>query len=186
MLTDFSLWLIYFSSYLLDYFLILGILVCKKWKMHVEKKNLFWNGTDIAAWGILIVLIAISVIVIVRIRKLEMNERVKFFPDKNITIEMLGYIVAQIITVASTILTKWWIPIDLIIFVLTGVIFVRSKAVHHSPLFVFPLRNKIYSSGNKIIITNYSLEEMRMAQEDSEDGLEARQLTKGIYYIRKK
>lgn len=54
-----------------------------------------------------------------------------------------------------------------------------------SPLFVFPLCNKIFQSDNCIFITNYTLQEMKIAQEDNSDGLVARELTNNIYYVRK-
>ena len=53
------------------------------------------------------------------------------------------------------------------------------------PLFVFPLCNKIFQSDNCIFITNYTLQEMKIAQEDNSDGLVARELTNNIYYVRK-
>ncbi|MCR5100133.1 MAG: hypothetical protein K6B41_02110 [Butyrivibrio sp.] len=106
--------------------------------------------------------------------------------EENITIQLLGYITAQIITIATTMFNNYWIPIDIMIFLIVGIIFVRSKAVYHGLLFVFPLLNTIYTSGNKIIITNYSKQELRIAQEESCDGIEARELTEGVYYIRKK
>jgi hypothetical protein len=55
-----------------------------------------------------------------------------------------------------------------------------------SPLFVCPLCNKVFQSDKYVFITNYTLQEMKIAQEDNPpDGLEARELTNRIYYIRK-
>ena len=63
--------------------------------------------------------------------------------------------------------------------------FVKSKAVYTSPLFVVPLGNRIYQAGEDVIITNYSLQEMRIEQEDTSDGLEARELANRVFYVRK-
>lgn len=87
--------------------------------------------------------------------------------------------------VATTIYSDWWIPINLVLFVTVGVFFVKSKNVHMSPLFVFPLCNKVFQSDKYVFITNYTLQEMKIAQEDNPDGLEARELTNRIYYVRK-
>ena len=48
-----------------------------------------------------------------------------------------------------------------------------------------PNRNKIYESGDNIIITRYSMQGMRIEQEDNTDGLEARELTENVFYVRK-
>ena len=69
--------------------------------------------------------------------------------------------------------------------IVVGFFFVKSNAVYTSPLFVVPLGNKIFQSGDDVIITNYSLQEMRMALEDNPDGLEARELTNRVFYVRK-
>ena len=97
----------------------------------------------------------------------------------------MGYVIPQIITLGTTIFTDWWVPINIVLFVIVGVIFVKSKALYHAILFVFPLKNKIYTSGNKTIITSYSLQRLKIAQEDSFDEIEARELTERVYYIRK-
>lgn len=68
---------------------------------------------------------------------------------------------------------------------MVGVFFVKSKAIHTSPLFVVPLGNRIYQAGEDTIITKYSLQEMRLKQEDNPDGLEARELTNRVYFVRK-
>lgn len=186
MLTSLSLWTIYFASYLPDYVLILGILVWKRYVFSRENNVGFWNRTDIVIWMVLLAMILMSIIVARKVSRLEMNTRIKDIPEKNSTIEILGYIIPQIITLATTIFTEWWIPINIVLFVIVGVIFVKSKAVHQALLFVFPLKNKIYTSGDKTIISNYSLQGLKIAQEDSLDGNEARELTEGVYYIRKR
>ena len=186
MLTSLSLWAIYFASYFPDYVLILGILVWKRYVISRDNNIGFWNRTDIGIWILLLAMILISIMVARKVSRLEMNARIKDIPEKNATIEILGYIIPQIITLATTVLAEWWIPINIVLFIIVGVIFVKSKAVHQALLFVFPLRNKIYTAGNKTIITNYSLQGLKIAQEDSLDGIEARELTEGVYYIRKK
>ncbi len=183
MLTTLSLWGIYFASYLVDYVLILIILVAKQ----IIRGNgaIIWKNVDLTTWGILILFFIASILITNRIQKLGMNTRTKIVPEKNITHEMMGYVLAQVVTVATTIFTDWWILINVILFFVFGIFFVRSKAVHTSPLFVVPLGNIILQSGEVVVITNYSLQEMKIAQEDNPDGLEARELTDGVYYVRK-
>ena len=66
-----------------------------------------------------------------------------------------------------------------------GIVFVNSKRIHHGLLFVIPLNYRIYASSEDILITNYSFDEMRIAQQDSEDGLPARELARGIFLVKK-
>ena len=177
MLTTLSLWGIYFASYCVDYVLILTILVAKHF-IRGEKE-------DSLAWGILVAFVVLSLVIIDRVRKIGMNTRIKSIPEKNITHEMIGYLLAQVITVATTLFTDWWVFINALLFVVVGVFFVKSKAIHTSPLFVVPLGNRIYQAGEDTIITKYSLQEMRLKQEDNPDGLEARELTNRVYFVRK-
>ena len=186
MMTTLSLWLIYFASYLANYCIILGILIWKHANVAKISGESFWKDADFVTWGILIGLITTSILISLWVNQLKMNTRVKFIAGKNITIEMLGYIAAQIFTAITTIFTNYWIPINILIFIIVGVIFVKSGAIHHALLFVFPLGNRIYESGEYVIISNFRQEEMRIAQEDELEGLQARELTKGVYYIRKK
>lgn len=114
-----------------------------------------------------------------------MNTRIKSVPEKNITHEITGYVLAQVIALATTVFTDWWIPINLIMFFSFGFYFVKSKAVHTSPVFVIPLGNRIYQSGDDVIITDFTLQEMKIIQEDNPDGIEARELTNRVFYVRK-
>lgn len=186
MLTRLSLWGIYFASYLVDYVLILAILICKRVAFCQNNSVPFWKGADLLVWGILLLFIATSIIITNRIKNIKMNSRVKLIPEKNITHEMTGYLLAQVATAATTVFTDWWIPINIVLFVVFGFFFVGSNKVYTSPLFVVPMGNRIYEAGDSVIITKYSKQAMRIEQEDNPDGLEARELTEKVFYVRKK
>ena len=144
-----------------------------------------WKTDNFLLVGILITFIAAAILITLYMRNVKPNTRIKAVPDKNITYEMAGGLLAQVIAVATTIFSDWWIPINLVLFVTVGVFFVKSKNVHMSPLFVFPLCNRVFQSDEYVFITNYTLQEMKIALEDNPDGLEARELTSRIYYVRK-
>lgn len=184
MLTKLSLWGIYFASYMVDYILILVILISKRVIFCKNNSIQFWKSSDMLIWSILIIFIVVSIVITNKLKNIKMNSRVELIPDKNITHEMTGYLLAQITTAVTTIFSNWWIPINLVLFVVFGFFFVGSNKVHTSPLFVIPMGNKIYESGENIIITKYSKQAMRIAQEDNPDGLEARELTEKVFYIR--
>ncbi len=185
MLTSLSLWAIYFASYLLDYAIILAILIWKRVEFSRVNNTNFWNSESIVTWSVLLIFVIASIIIVERVRQIKMNTRINSVPEKNITYEMTTYLFAQVATVASTVFSDWWIPINMVLFIAFGVFFVKSKAVYASPLFVVPLGNRVLSAGKTMIITNYTLQEMKMAQEDDSDGVQARELTPGVYYVRK-
>ena len=186
MLTKLSLWGIYFASYLVDYVLILAILIYKKVVFYQSNSVPFWKVTDLLIYGILLAFIIGSIIIINRVKNIKMNSRVKVIPEKNITHEMSEYLLAQVVTATTTLFTDWWIPINIVLFLVFGFFFVGSNKVYTSPLFVIPMGNRIYESGENVIITKYSKQAMKIAQEDNPDGLEARELTEKVYYVRNK
>ena len=185
MLTTISLWLIYLASYWPDYILILVIVIIKQFLLSRKNGVPFWDAADYVVWAALLALIAFSFVVAFFVSKMEMNSRIKHIPEKDMTIGIFGYIYPLVITLATTIFTDWWIPVNIVLVIVAGIIFVKSRAVQHLMLFVFPLNNRIFVSGEDILITNYTFDEMRIAQEDSLDGIQARELAKGIYYVRK-
>lgn len=185
MLTTMALWAIYFASYLLDYILILGILIWKKIVFCRTNGIAFLQTIDHFTWGILLVFIVGALIITLKIQNIPMNTRIKSVPDRNITQEMTGYVFAQVVTIATTIFSDWWVLINLTLFIAFGVYFVKSKQVYTSPIFVIPLGNRIYQAGNDVIITKYTLQEMKIKQEDNVNGIEARELTNRVFYVRK-
>ncbi|MBR6422322.1 hypothetical protein IKS86_06390 [bacterium] len=184
MLTKLSWLAIYFASYFIVYFLILVVLIYEHCTSSDYIEYLLSNSVDWICM-ILLLFLLLSLVIAKTVKNAEMNTRIKDVPQKNITLDVCPYFLPQVITCATLIFADWWILIDVVIFVTYGVFFVKSEKVYTALLFVIPLGNKIYQSGDKIIITRYSEEEMRMVLEDSPDGIEARILTKNVFYVRK-
>lgn len=111
MLTTFSLWGIYFASYLIDYILILVIYIMKQAAQTDETVR--WKTDDFLIVGILIVFIVAAILITFYMRHMKPNTRIKAVPDRNITYEMVGGLLAQVTAVATTIYSDWWIPINL-------------------------------------------------------------------------
>lgn len=185
MLTTFSMWAVYFASYFFDYIIILVVLIGKQAAQSCKNNVPFFTVDNSIIWLVLVLFIIVSLFISLKIRNAGMNTRIRIIPEKNITFEITSCVLAQGITIATTIFTDWWIVIDIGVFVVYGLFFVKSGEVHKSPLFVFPLLNRVYKAGENIIITKYGLQEMRIAQEDNPDGLEARELANHIYYVKK-
>lgn len=192
MLTRLSLWGVYTASYFIDYLVLLVISV---WQKISEYKRLdpaptvnffqFCQWSDFLIWGILIGLIIFSLVCSWSLKKLPMNTRVKDSPNDNIIWEVAGYVLAQVLTVLTILLSDYWAIISLAIFVVAGVIFVNSRKVHYSPLFFILMRYSIFQCNNIVAITDYSKEGLRLAIESNSDGVEARELTEKVFLIRK-
>lgn len=107
MLTTLSLWGIYFASYLIDYILILVIYIMKKTTQADEA--VLWEIGDFLIVGILIGFIVAAALITLCMRNMKSNTRIKAVPDKNITYEAVGGLLAQVIAVAAMIYSDWWI-----------------------------------------------------------------------------
>lgn len=192
MLTRLSLWGIYIASYLIDYLVILGISLWHKLNEYnkltqTPKVNflLYCKRTDYLIWVILIVLTVFSIICIRAMKTLPMNTRVKVQPEENIGWEISGYVLAQVMTILTILFSDYWVIVSLIIFFVAGVVFVNSKKVHYSPLFIIPMGYSVFQCENYIAITNYSKDGLRLAIENNPDGVEARELEDKIFLISK-
>lgn len=81
--------------------------------------------------------------------------------------------------------TDYWALICVLIFFITGIIFVKTKKVHFSPIFLIPLGYSIFEiENNNALITEMTKEDIRRFLEDNPDGIEARELERGIYWIK--
>ncbi len=192
MLTKLSLWAIYTASYFIDYLVLLGISI---WQKVSEFKDLkpvpemvffrYCSWTDYLIWGVLFGLILFSLICSRLLRTIPMNTRVKDGPKDNIIWEGAGYILAQVLTILTILLSDYWVIMSLVIFMVTGVIYVNSKKVHYSPIFLIPMGYSVFQCEKSVAITNYSKDGLRLAIESEPDGVEARELAEKVFLIRK-
>lgn len=114
MLTNLYLWLIYTASYSICFILQIVAIIYRVWDHY--KKTLGESRINVVTFVksftvlqdaeviLLIVLIFLSVAVIVSIRKLEYNTRFYDEPDKNVTFDILGCVIAQVFTVLTVVL----------------------------------------------------------------------------------
>ena len=193
MLTELSLWGIYIASYFIDYLVILGISIWKKVSAYNAIKPAptisFWqycNRKDYFTWAILIGLIIFSLACSHIMKEIPMNTRISDKPNDNVIWEIFSYVLAQVLTVLTILFTDYWLVISLVIVAVTGIIFVHSRKIQHSPLFIIPMGYNIFKCEKCIAITNYSMDGLRLAIESNPDGVEARELEEGVFLIRKK
>lgn len=192
MLTKLSLWGIYIASYFIDYLALLGISIWQKVSGFkdlepVPEKGFFryCSWTDYLIWSVLLGLILFSFICSRLLKSIPMNTRVKDKPTDNIIWEVAGYILAQVLTILTILFSDYWVIMSLIIFVVAGVVYVNSKKVHYSPLFLIPMGYSVFQCEKSVAITNYSKDGLRLAIESEPDGVEARELADKVFLIRK-
>lgn len=71
-----------------------------------------WETGDFLIVGILIGFIAVAVLITLCMRNMKPNTRIKIVPDKNITYETVGGLLAQVIAVATMIRQTYDLKVD--------------------------------------------------------------------------
>ncbi len=191
MLSVLSLWSIYTASYLMVYIFLLFVSILKKIECFQQQEGIssffqFCLAEDYVLWGVLVLLIVFSVITTICLNNIKPNTRIKYSPQDDITFEIAGYILSQVLTILTIVFTEYWVPICIAIFVFTGIIFIKSKRIHLSPIFVIPLGYTIHqTSEGKILIIRGSRDRFRRVLVDESDGVEARELETGVYFVKR-
>lgn len=188
MMTDLSKWMLYISSYCIVYTFLLGVSVFNGWKSVenmenksiVEKANLIFSENKYV-WCGLILLIAFSIFYIRHFMRQRNNTRFKKKVEENVVIENFGFLTAIIVTVIlPTALSDCGIWMAVIIFVVAGIAFVLSNGIQTSPVFMM-YGYKTYKCDDGYIITKESREKINILIEDEQDGIEVREIVKGVY-----
>jgi len=194
MFTRFFLWLVYTASYLCCFILEVLVLFYKSWNEFSghstdNKTNVLsflrWLPISILTELVIFTCLTIlSFIVICLLKNVDFNTKIKINPEDNVTYDASQYVLAQIITVLTLVFSNYGILIGIVIFIIGGIYFVRSKKIHQAPLFVIPLGYKIYNSGDKILIMKGSKDRMRLRLQENIDGIPARELEPGIFLVK--
>lgn len=101
--------------------------------------------------------------------------------EENVVIENFGFLTAIIVTVIlPTALSDCGIWMAVIIFVVAGIAFVLSNGIQTSPVFMM-YGYKTYKCDDGYIITKESREKINILIEDEQDGIEVREIVKGVY-----
>ena len=100
---------------------------------------------------------------------------------ENLQIENFGFLTANILTVIlPTAFSDYGIWMAAIIFVFVGITFIFSNGMQTSPVFMV-YGYKTYKCDDGYIITRLSREKINILMEDEQDGIEAREIVKGVY-----
>ena len=135
--------------------------------------------------SILLVLIIFSIFVMARIQKTRMTTRVKYEPKDDVVWEAYTGFLAPVLALAGTFFGDYGLIFSLVIFMVTGIAFVRSKQVHFASVFIFPLCYKLFKAENAVLITRGSRDELRLWLEEEPNGIEAKELAPKVYLVKK-
>ena len=181
MLKAASLWAIYTASYFVDYVLILGIMMWKKLTDTAEKFPKNMNTVDWAVWIILLALIIFSILVMRALKRIKMTSRIRFEPKDDSVWKVFAGFLAPVLTLAGTVVGDYGVLFAVVIFIVMGIAFVKSRQVYFASVFIFPMRYRIFKGDGGIIITRYTRDELRLKM--LEDGVQAKELERGIYIV---
>ena len=118
------------------------------------------------------------------INKTKMTTRIKNEPKDDAVWESYSGFLAPALSLAATCFNAYGFLFGLVIFVVAGIIFVRSKQVHRAAVFIFPLCYRIFKAENVVLITRDSRDGLRLRLEENPDGIEAKELSSGIFLVK--
>lgn len=178
MLTRFSKWLLYATSYSILLFLIdFRIVFNEENAIEGLKENL----------RPIIVMIVIGILLVLWTRyflKWNMNERINVRVTDNITLEMLALLFPYVVTMATITIDFYGVIINVMMFILLGIAFVASDKVYFSLIFIAH-GYKLYKTTNgTVILCKLSKEQINIKMMESEDGLECREIGRKIFWIK--
>ena len=175
------LWAIYTASYFIDYVLILGILAWKKLTDPAGKFPKNMAVLDWVLWIVLFAMIIFSIVIMKGIKRIKMTSRIKFDPKDDSVWEVYAGFLAPAIALVGTIVGDYGVLLAFVLFIVTGIAFVKSKQVHFASVFIFPMRYKIYKGDGGIIISRDTRDRLRLKM--LSDGVQAKELERGIYLV---
>ena len=184
MMTKFSRWMLYISSYSLLYVLLIFRVIGFR---PYEKMNLVdtWIQIFSANKPLLLTLsflFMVSTIWILLFKNWKNNTRYNKKIDKNISFEMVGFIFPYLISMSTITIDGFGVLINVVIYLVIGISFVYSEKIYFSPVFLL-LGFKLYSNGVDHILTKKSIDSFNLAVEENLSGVEARELARNIFII---
>ena len=145
----------------------------------IEKAAYIFNNERI----VLLILFALTVFSIVWTRYIKSwknNTRVRFRMKEDSKIDESAFILPYIFTVVTFNFDIYGWLICLLIYGSVGLLFVQSRKLQMSPIFILS-RYHILTDGTNKIITRSTAESFNLKLDNQPNGIEARELAKHIY-----
>jgi hypothetical protein len=132
---------------------------------------------------ILLLLIAISIMALMVITKVNLNEYHSFEGICKIEDNLLSYVVTYLVPLLSIEITDGKsLLVNFGLFSLLGFIYVKNSLVYLNPLFLFFKYNIYRTMNNEVIISNYTIYELKNIEKRR---VKTRVLSYKIYLLRK-
>lgn len=182
MLTNFSKWMIYTSSYIILYPILIMKMLFEKRKENVSflEKTLLNFSEFKEIIFVLLGFILVSAITIIMLKNVEPNSRKKAKLTDNITYEVASFLIPYIISVFTIDLDWYGWLINIFIYILFGVITLYADVVRLCPVFLL-LGFKLYKdSNNNYVYSKLSKEQYNQLCIEQTDGIEAKSITKDL------
>lgn len=189
-MTTFSCCLLYIASYGIVYVIIAFCIMYNSFIVaqsneafqalsRIEKAAYIFNNERI----VLLILFALTVFSIawtLYIKSWKNNTRVRFRMKEDSKIDESAFILPYIFTVVTFNFDVYGWLICLLIYGSIGLLFVQSRKLQMSPIFILS-RYRILTDGTNKIITRNTVESFNLKLDDHPNGIEARELAKHIY-----
>lgn len=190
MMTTFSCCLLYIASYGIVYVIIAfcivynGFIIAQNNEAfqalsQIEKVAYIFNNERIVLL-ILLVLAVFSIVWTRYIKSWKNNTRVRFRMKEDSKLDESAFILPYIFTVVTSNFDIYGWLICLLIYGSVGLLFVQSRKLQMSPIFILS-RYHILTDGTNKIITRNTVESFNLKLDDQPNGIEARELAKHVY-----
>lgn len=185
MITKVSKWLLYISS-CLPVYLLLAIRVLLQEQEGTESKlQLLILNFEQQKYIVIVLLFlfVISLPILVKLKHLATNERIRESGTKNCTGEIAAFFVPFILSFL-TIGIDWygWI-INVAIFLLFGYITIQADLIHLYPVFTYAGYRLYETADGSHILSRLTLEQYNQLLSDDINGIEVKVLTKRLYVV---
>lgn len=132
---------------------------------------------------VLLILMVISITALIIITKIKLNEWHSFEGIYKTEDNLLSYIVTYLVPLLSIEITEGKsLLVNAGLFSLLGFIYVKNSLVYLNPLFLFFKYNIFLTKNNEVIISNYSIYELKNLEQKR---IKTRVLSYKIYLLRK-
>ena len=179
MLTNFSKWMIYTASYIVLYpLLIIKVLFKTRDEdvTFIEKIQLNFSESREIIF-VLFGFIVISTLVIFALRKVSPNSRCKALLKNNVTYDVALFLLPYIVSILTIDLNWYGWLINIIIYILFGLITILADVVQLCPAFLL-IGFKLYKDFNgNYVYSKLSIEQYNQLCIEQIDGIEAKMLT---------
>lgn len=183
MISKFSKWMLYSTSYFPVYILLILRLIlspqdsAESFYQSVSLNFVQYKHAIIVLSG----LILLSIIVLVLVKKPETNERIRDRLVKNCTGEMVSFFVPSILSLLTIGIDLYGWILCIAIFVITGFLVLQSDWIRICPIFFF-LKYRLYQTAcGTYVLSLLNIEQFNQLLLDQADGIEVKAITPRLY-----